>query len=47
MPEQVEQMSRFVAALKEQSTMAVPTSGLDQRMDEDAVKALQGLGYVQ
>jgi len=47
MPEQVEQMSNFVVELKEQSTIAASTSGLDQKMDEDAVKALEGLGYVQ
>jgi arylsulfatase A-like enzyme len=47
MPEQVEQMKNVVAKLKEQSTIAASTSGRDERMDDDAVKALRGLGYVQ
>jgi arylsulfatase A-like enzyme len=47
MPEQVERMKAEVAKLKEQSTIATSTSGTDQRMDDDAVKALRGLGYVQ
>ena len=47
MPELVAEMKGVVAELKERSTTAVSTSGTDQEMDDDAVKGLRGLGYVQ